>query len=85
MKILEVEDIQQRPYADLHDQAWFIALQNSIRDMYVRYPNLESLERDKVFEQENKCQVNYRFNSRIVRNITFSREQDYIMFILRWA
>lgn len=85
MKILEVENINNVPYAKIRNEGWFIALQNSVRDLTLRYPYADDQERDLIFEQENRCQVNYRHRSKAVRSIVFPKEADYTMFIMRWV
>ena len=84
MKVLDVENIGNKTYAELREQAWFIALQNSINDSNQRYPTVDNKERDALFEKENNCQINYCYNSVIPRSIIFKRDQDYTMFIMRW-
>lgn len=84
MRILEVENLSERR-EELQDVGWFIALQNSVQDSLERFPSVDRLERDLIFERENNCQVNYRQDSEVVRSITFMREEDYTMFILKWA
>lgn len=83
MRVLDVENLAERR-PELEDQGWFIALQNSVKDSLEKYPMADRLERDLLFEQENNCHINYRQNSEAVRSITFMREEDYTMFIMRW-
>jgi hypothetical protein len=85
MKVLNVENLYSTPLDDLCAQAWYNALQNSIKDSNQRYPSADAKERDLMFERENCCQINYAYESRVPRSIVFEREQDYTMFILRWA
>lgn len=84
MKVLDVSNLNQR-VDTIKDQGWFWALQNSIKSLMARYPRAAKGELEILFEEENKCKLHYRYEGQHPTVIIFEREEDWTMFILRWA
>ncbi len=84
MKVLDISDLPQR-IDTVKNEGWYWALQNSIKSVMKRYPNAVKGEHEQIFEEENKCKIHYKYEGQAPTVIIFEREQDWVMFVLRWA
>ena len=83
MKILDIE--LMRKDETLLEQTWWPVVFNSVNDLMKRYPNMDTETRDKIFEYENCCRINYTINSENVRSIQFDQDKDWTKFLLKWS
>ena len=85
MKVLDVENLKDRPYEEVRDHAWYWALQESVSSLIKRYPTAEFKDIETLFEEENNCKIHYTYEGKQPTVIIFDQDSDYTMFILKWA
>lgn len=81
MILLDIENNLE----NINDQSWYAPVANCVKDLMERYPDMEIRTRDRIFEYENNCQVNYQINSTSVRSIVFLKDEAWTLFVLKWS